>query len=140
MGVEVFLDANVLVYAVSKNPEEARKQARAEAILAGIEFGVSGQVLAEFYVTTTRKIERKLTPEEALGVIARLTAVAPVVPVDTALGTSGAHLSSQFQISYWDGAVIAAAQRLGASVVYSEDLSHGQRYGSVMVLNPFLLE
>ena len=39
---------------------------------------------------------------------------------------------------YYDAALLAAAERLGAPVFYSEDLSHNQRYGSVRVVNPFL--
>ena len=35
-------------------------------------------------------------------------------------------------------AIIAAAERLGAKVLYSEDLNHGETYGSVRVENPFL--
>ena len=47
-------------------------------------------------------------------------------------------ISLQHRISYWDGAILAAAERLGAEIVYTEDLSHGQTYGPVRVLNPFL--
>lgn len=43
----------------------------------------------------------------------------------------------RYQISYWDGAIIAAAEALGAPIVYSEDMSNGQSYGSVKVVNPF---
>jgi predicted nucleic acid-binding protein len=41
--------------------------------------------------------------------------------------------------STWDGAIVAAAQSLGAGVLYTEDLSHGQDYGGVRVENPFLV-
>ena len=41
------------------------------------------------------------------------------------------------QISYWDAAVIGAAEALGAAILFSEDLNHGQLYGSVQVVNPF---
>ena len=47
-------------------------------------------------------------------------------------------ISLQHRISYWDGAILAAAERLGAEIVYTEDLSHGQPYGPVRVVNPFL--
>jgi predicted nucleic acid-binding protein len=39
---------------------------------------------------------------------------------------------------YYDAALLAAAERLGASIFYSEDLSHRQTYGSVTVINPFI--
>ncbi|MGH9483108.1 MAG: hypothetical protein ACRD1L_13550 [Terriglobales bacterium] len=43
----------------------------------------------------------------------------------------------RYAVSYWDAAILAAAEALGAHTVYSEDLNHGQRYGQVRVLNPF---
>ena len=47
-------------------------------------------------------------------------------------------ISWRYRISYWDGAILAAAERLGAEVLYTEDLNHGQAYGTVRVINPFL--
>lgn len=46
-------------------------------------------------------------------------------------------MSERFQLSYWDGAIVAAAQELGAETLYTEDLNHGQVYGSVRAINPF---
>ena len=136
MTAECFLDANVLVYAVSKAPAEADKKKRALELIDGEDFGVSAQVLQEFYVTVTRKLKQPIPPEDALKFIRSLSAF-PFVPVDLALIQRGSALSQRYQISYWDGAVLAAAERLTAKTVFSEDLSHGQRYGSVAVLNPF---
>ena len=44
----------------------------------------------------------------------------------------------RYELSYWDGAIISAAESLGASILYTEDLNHGQHYGSVRAVNPFL--
>ena len=60
------------------------------------------------------------------------------VTVDKTLIRVAIVLSLQHRISYWDGAILAAAERLGAEIVYTEDLSHGQTYGPVRVVNPFL--
>ncbi|HEU0008519.1 MAG TPA: PIN domain-containing protein [Verrucomicrobiae bacterium] len=136
MTAECFLDANVLVYAVSKAPAEANKKKRALELIEEEDFGVSTQILQEFYVTTTRKLKQPIPPEDALKFIRSLAAF-PLVPVDLALIQRGAALSQRYQISYWDGAVLAAAERLSAKTVFSEDMSHGQRYGSVTVVNPF---
>lgn len=48
-----------------------------------------------------------------------------------------AEIEARFKISFRDGPILQAAERVGATVVYSEDLSHKQNYGSVTVLNPF---
>ena len=62
----------------------------------------------------------------------------PCAIVDPALVIRGIENSVRFQISYWDGAIVAAAEALGATTVFSEDLNHGQSYGSVKVINPFV--
>jgi predicted nucleic acid-binding protein len=49
-------------------------------------------------------------------------------------------LSARYQVSYWDAAILAAAEELGASVVYSEDFSHDRSYGSIRVVNPFIAD
>ena len=45
--------------------------------------------------------------------------------------------SRRFQLSYWDGAILAAARILGCDTVYSEDLSSQQVYNGLRVINPF---
>ena len=57
--------------------------------------------------------------------------------IDIALMRLALQLKRRYRIAYWDAAVIAGARRLGASVLVSEDLAHGQDYGGVRVLNPF---
>jgi predicted nucleic acid-binding protein len=97
---------------------------------------VSGQVLGEFFVTVTRKIPQPMTADEALEVV-RLLEVLPVVAVDLRLVKAGIAAHQQWGVSYWDGLILAAADRAGCGRVLSEDLNAGQRYGSVLVENPF---
>jgi predicted nucleic acid-binding protein len=47
-------------------------------------------------------------------------------------------LEERYEISFWDALILSAANRAGVNRVYSEDLNHGQRYGAVTVVNPFL--
>ena len=61
----------------------------------------------------------------------------PCISVDPDLVKLAAAFSIRYQISYWDGAILAAAEALAAQVVYSEDLQHGQMYQTVRVENPF---
>jgi len=61
----------------------------------------------------------------------------PCLAIDADLVKIAIEISERFQISYWDGAIVAAAEALGAKKLYSEDLNHGQRYGSVWAYNPF---
>lgn len=136
MPVDGFLDTNVLVYAVAADAEVSEKRQRALALIETIDFAVSAQVLQEFYVTVTRKLERPLSADQALAWVEQLEAF-PCVTIDASLVKVAAEISERYRISYWDGAILAAAELAGAGVLYSEDLNEGQRYGSVRVVNPF---
>ena len=136
MIADVFLDTNVIAYAASKAKGDEVKSKVALDFIRTAKFGLSGQVLQEFYVTATRKLEVKLSHHEALDWIEALEEF-PCVPIDSSLVFQGAETASRYNISYWDGTVIAAAARLGVPYLYTEDLNHGQTYGSVKVINPF---
>ncbi len=137
MTADCLIDTNVLVYAVDASPENASKKKTAIALIESTDFGLSAQVLQEFYVTVTRKLKVPLSPEEAMAFLDRFHAF-PTVVTDFALITEGVRNSVKFQVSYWDGAIIAAAERLKAKTLYTEDLSHGQRCGDATILNPFV--
>jgi predicted nucleic acid-binding protein len=136
MRVECFLDTNILVYAVSAAPADAAKKEKALELIERADFGLSAQVLQEFYVTVTRKIAKPLTPDSAVALIEEFK-VFPTVQVDYALIVSGIEVSLAYGISYWDGTIVAAAGELGAPVLMTEDLNDGQSYGAVRVVNPF---
>ena len=136
MSVECFLDTNVLVYAVSSAEADAPKRTRALDLVRRADFGLSAQVLQEFYVTVTRKIRKPLAPELAVALMEEYR-VFPTVPTDYPLIVSAVEISLRYGVSYWDGAILAAAEVLEAPILYTEDLSHGQRYGSVRAVNPF---
>jgi predicted nucleic acid-binding protein len=137
MRIESFLDTNILVYGAVGREDEPRKAAIAQEIVATQVFGVSAQTLAEFYSVITRKTARPLSLAQLDAWIDRLAAL-PFTVVDENIVRAGIFLSRRYQIRYYDAALLAAAERLGAPVFYSEDLSHNQRYGTVRVVNPFL--
>ncbi len=137
MSAEAMLDANILVYAASGAAAEAAKRVKALELIDTVAFGVSAQVLQEFYVVATRKAAVKLTAGEAMWWLDRFEPF-PCIATDAALVRSAIAVSERFRISYWDGAVIAAAEQLEAAILYTEDLNHGQAYGPVRVVNPFL--
>jgi predicted nucleic acid-binding protein len=60
-----------------------------------------------------------------------------VVALDYELFEEATGIQQRFQISYWDAAIVAAAKRLNCGALYSEDLSDGQSYDGVRVVNPF---
>jgi predicted nucleic acid-binding protein len=137
MNADVFFDTNVLVYAAMGAAKDEPKKKRALTLITAADFGTSAQVLQEFYVTVVRKAARPLSPAQALAWIEQW-AVFPCQPIDHRLVRVAIAHSERYGISYWDGAIIAAAEALGATTIYSEDLNSGQRYGRVRVVNPFV--
>lgn len=135
-NTEVFLDTNILLYAALGRDHAGHRWGRAREIVLTEDYCTSAQVLAEFYNTVIRKSAQPLTPEKAREWV-RVVAMKPCQPITAAVVRDGIALSQRYQISYWDGAIIAAAERLGARVIYSEDLNDGQTYGTVRVENPF---
>jgi predicted nucleic acid-binding protein len=137
MSVDCFLDTNVLVYAVSAAEADTEKRRKALDLIETADFGLSAQVLQEFYVTVTRKIRKPLSPEVAVALMDEYR-VFPTVATDYPLIVSAVERSLRYGISYWDGAIVAAAEALEAPTLYTEDLAHGRSYGRVRAVNPFL--
>jgi predicted nucleic acid-binding protein len=136
MTVDAFLDTNILVYAAAGRGPEEFKRKRALELVENRNFGLSAQVLQEFYVTVVRKVRIPLSPADALEWIEQLEAF-PCLPIDSGFVKTAAEVADRHRLSYWDGAIVAAAQLLGAQILYTEDLNDGQRYGMVRVCNPF---
>ncbi|MCU1264322.1 MAG: PilT protein-like [Acidobacteria bacterium] len=138
MTAQYFIDTNVLLYAASGSPEDLGKKAVARQVLAQADIGFSAQVMQEFYYAAVRKERLTITHDEALKILERLSPF-PVLPIDRELVLNAIEIRVRYRLSYWDAAIIAAARRLGCDVLYSEDLSHGQDYDGVQVVNPFLV-
>ncbi len=132
-----FVDTNVLIYAVSPSPEEADKRRAAHDLLYREDLALSVQVLQEFYAQVTRPSRpHPLTHAQALRFIQLLERF-PVQEITFDLFLAAVTISRRFQLSYWDGAILAAARACRCDIVYSEDLSAEQDYGGLRVINPF---
>jgi predicted nucleic acid-binding protein len=139
VSATVFVDTNVLIYS-----EDGRDPAKQQAALTWLDAlwqrgsgRVSTQTLTEFYVNATRKIRPGLAPGEARAKIRRFASWQPW-QIDQATMESAWAVESRFGLHFWDSLVVAAAQHLGCRYVLSEDMSHGQDYGSVRVISPFI--
>jgi predicted nucleic acid-binding protein len=136
MTAKVFFDTNILVYAAIGTGKEESKRKRALALIDSEDFGTSAQVLQEFFVTVRKKARVPLPTAEALEWIEQFAAF-PCQPIDQKLVRIAIERSERYAISYWDAAIVAAAEALGCEAVYSEDLNNGEIYGAVRVVNPF---
>ncbi|MGH2803144.1 MAG: PIN domain-containing protein [Thermoleophilaceae bacterium] len=132
-----FVDTNVLLYAVSRDPDEQDKAERANDILAARDLALSVQVLQEFYVQATRDSRPDpLTHEHAAKLVESFLRF-PVQAITASLMLAALATRQRFRISYWDAAILEAGRSLGCDVVLSEDLSDGEDYAGVRVEDPF---
>jgi predicted nucleic acid-binding protein len=132
-----FIDTNVLLYAISRDPTEQDKAKRANDILTERELALSVQVLQEFYVQATRASRPDaITHEQAFRLIESFRRF-PVQDITSAIMMAALDARQRFRISYWDAAIIEASRALGCAEVLSEDLNDGQDYAGVRVINPF---
>ena len=132
-----FVDTNVLLYAVSQEPDERDKAERANELLTDRELVLSVQVLQEFYVQATRASRPdRLSHDQASRLVESFLRFR-VVPVTTGILIGAIATSDRFGISYWDAAILEAARSAGCEILHSEDLSDGEDYAGIRVENPF---
>jgi predicted nucleic acid-binding protein len=96
----------------------------------------STQVLNEFYLLATRKIQPPMPAGDARAEVRRYELWQPW-QTDHATVESAWAVESRYGLHYRDSLVVAAAQHLGCRFLLSEDLPHEQHYGGVQVINPF---
>jgi predicted nucleic acid-binding protein len=137
MSDKAFLDTNILVYA--HEPETGIKHERARALVETLWNAGGGvlstQVLQELSVNLRRKTAKPWTVEETQSLILDYMGWEIVVNTPNSV-IEALTIEAQFQVSFWDALILHAAERSGAAILYSEDLSDGQTYGSVRVVNP----
>jgi len=136
MSGREFVDTNVLIYAFDRTA--GKKREAAVSLLTRLwsdQIGcLSLQVLQEFYVTATKKL--KMAPAEAFAQIDRFGKWTVHRPeVDDVLAAIQLHREKK--VSFWDAMILRSAMRSGCDLVWSEDLSDGQRWDGVIVRNPF---
>lgn len=131
-----FVDTNVLVYA--HDGGAGAKHDRAVKLLARLFEEGSGalsiQVLSEFYAAATRKMAMKSA--EAEQVLRDLGGWTMHCPGHADL-LRASRLHRRYMVAWWDALILTSAIELGCSVLWSEDLTDGRRYGTVTVRNPF---
>jgi predicted nucleic acid-binding protein len=135
----IFVDTNVLVYLRdSRRPERQRRAAEWAGHLWESRLGrLSVQVLHEYYVTVTAKLQPGLPAEEAREDVLALQAWSPL-PLTTRLTQDAWDEQARWGFSFWDSLIVAAARAQGCSLLLTEDLSHGQDLDGVRVVSPFL--
>ena len=138
MIASAFFDTNVLLYALARQTGTTLdlRADRAEEIMSrgGV---VSVQVLNEFVDVASRKMKRSWeTIAEYLQVIEALCGQA--LPLTAETHATAVELSSRYGYRIYDSLILAAAMQAGCTTLYTEDMQHGQTFGKLTIMNPFL--
>lgn len=135
----IFLDTNILIYAAGLHGEaDFRTQRARDVVDSDEEYAISVQVIQEFFDASTRSRggRVRLAPDEALRFIEQWRTFA-VASITLELFERAALLHLRNGFSYWDCAIIAAAQMSGSDTLFTEDMQHGQFVDGVRIVNPF---
>ncbi len=137
MSAPEFLDTNVLVYAYdSGSPtKQSVAQRLVRAALAGHSV-ISAQVLAEFAATLLHKISPALRPSDLIVLLDALGPIKVLAP-DADVVRRAVEARATYGLHFYDGMIVAAAEKAGCKRIWSEDLNSDQEYFGVTVENPF---
>jgi len=137
MSDKCFVDTNILMYAhdASAGAKHDRAKALVEELWRDRTGVVSTQVLQELAVNLRRKAGRPLDAKASRDIVTDYLTWQVVVNSGESI-LDALDLEARYRISFWDALVLQAADASGAEVLYSEDLSDGQTYGPVRVVNP----
>jgi len=137
MNGRYFVDTNILMYAhdTTTGAKHQRAMALVEELWRDRSGVVSTQVLQELCVNLRRRAGRPLDSKATRDIVADYLSWRVVVNNGDSI-LEALELQERYQISFWDALVVGAAQSSGADVLYSEDFSDGQSYGSVRAVNP----
>jgi predicted nucleic acid-binding protein len=132
-----FIDTNVLLYSISRDPAEARKRDVAVAIVETDELALSVQVLQEFYVQATRATRPDAVPHDIAVGLVRTWLRFKVQEMTLPVMLGALEIKAIYRLSYWDAAIVAAARALGCRELLSEDMGHGRDIEGITITNPF---
>ena len=133
------MDTNILVYAHDADAGE-KHAAAAQAVAELWEYRngiLSTQVLQELYVTLTRKMASPVTGNVVRRLI-RNYLTWELVLNDGAIILHAGEIGENYQLSFWDGLIVAAAYSKNAATILTEDMNHGQVVEGIRIENPFL--
>jgi len=134
-----FFDTNVLVYLFDRDAPDKQETSRT-LFTSEAQSGrliISTQVLQEWYVTVTRKLAEPLPATEAEQTL-RHFATFPVVRIDIEHVIGAANRCQALGFSFWDALIIETALSGGSTILYTEDLQHGQVIDGLEIVNPYV--
>ena len=101
------------------------------------EIATSSQVLGEFAATLLHKLKPAAKPEDVMALVDTLGPI-KLVPIDGDVVLRAVQVRAQYGVHFYDGMIVAAAERGGCQKIWSEDLNAGQEYFGIAIENPFV--
>jgi predicted nucleic acid-binding protein len=139
MADKILVDTNVLLYAYDQG--EPVKQSQAAVVLdrlASMRLGVlTPQVLAEFFVKATRKLQRPLTLEQAYERIQNYLLSWEILDLSGSIILEAVRGVRTYQMAYWDAQIWASARLHQIPLIFTEDFNLGAVIEGVRFVNPF---
>ena len=77
-------------------------------------------------------------PVEEVTLLIRDYSTWEVIPTTPASVLDALEIVMRHKVPFWDALILEAAERAGASILYSEHLATTQRYGAMQVVNPLV--
>ena len=140
MSAKAFLDTNIFVYEVDSGSPKPKRRIAHDLILEALKERrsvVSWQVIQEFLNVVTGKLASSMTPHDAQQYLSSVFQLMTVVPPSIELFGVALGIRARHQLSWYDSLIVAAASEAKCSVLYTEDMQHGAKIGSVRIENPF---
>ena len=142
MKDKVFFDTNIIVYLFDKSEEKKHAQAKKIVIasLQNVTSHISNQVINEFIVVASQKIENPIPLNRIRKNLEFLRANLNIHAIDFETSLKAIDVKLEYQFSFWDSLIIASALESNCSILYSEDMQHGQVIeDNLKIINPFKL-
>lgn len=140
MSDKFFLDTNIFVYSFDATAPAKAAIARRliHSVLQSQNGVVSYQVVQEFFNVALRRFAQPMNhadAEQYLNSVLR-----PLLRIHSSAGlfAEALTLQSTAGLSWYDSIIVASAIQAGCTHLLTEDLQHGQRFGLLRVMNPFL--
>lgn len=139
MSAKYFVDTNIIVYSMDRTAGDKRAKALrvVEQLWDSREGVISTQVLQEAIIYLIRRVGHRLSAQETREALSGFFMWEVFVNTEETI-LKALEVEERYQISFWDALILQSAESSGATILYSEDLSHGQMYGTVRVVNPFV--
>jgi predicted nucleic acid-binding protein len=140
MSDRFFLDTNIFVYSFDRSAPRKREKADQliRTAITSHKGVVSYQVVQEFFNVMFKRFAQPLRPPDAEHYFTNVLRPMLSIHSSASLFRRALYVHDESKISWYDSLIVSAAMQAECNILFSEDLQHGRRIGSLTITNPFL--